>query len=161
MHERDNNLITRINYDSRAKGAFGIIIFGTLASVFFMIDRGTFGQSLPPFMRGRLFDVMANPFCASADQIINNRDNFRENLASGIIAPSLFETLQGLGQRLGVKIKIGTETYDPTFDPGDYIAYLIGGLFWVAFEGTAKGIHDSGLSLPLYRLLRIRHRKFG
>ena len=152
MHERDNNLITRINYDPRAKGAFGIIIFGILANALHVIDRGTYGQPLPPFMRGRLFDVMATPFYASVDQIIN-RDNFRENLANGIIVPSMFETLQGLARLLGSKMG--------TFDPGDYIAFLIGGLFWVSFEGTAKGIHDSGLSLPLYRILGIKHQKFG
>lgn len=104
-------------------------------------------KSLPVFMRGKLFDVMAAPWHASASKIFFG-DDFVMNLSSAIISPSLTE----FSQKFGLT--------DGTFDPGDFVAYAVGAAGWAVFENVAKAIHDSGFSLPIYRTLGIQHRKF-
>lgn len=154
MHERmgysgnHENLITKINYSGRVKGAFGMAIFGVPALALRSLERGPTGQALPIFMRGRLFDVMAAPWHASLNKVLVG-DNFAMNFGAAIVAPTLIEISQGVGLT------------DGTFDAGDIAAYTVGALGWAAFEGTAKAMHDSGLTLPIYRVLGIQHRKFG
>jgi len=154
MHERmeylenQENLITKVNYSGRVKGVFGMAIFGVPAMALKSLERGPSGQSLPIFMRGHLFDVMAAPFSASLNKVLVG-DNFAMNFGAAIWAPTLIEIAQGVGLTDGI------------FDIGDIVAYVVGAVGWAAFEGTAKAIHDSGLSLPVYRVLGIQHRKFG
>lgn len=154
MHERmeyqgnQENLITKINYSGRVKGAFGMVIFGVPAVALRSLERGPSGQSLPIFMRGHLFGVMAAPWHASLNKVLVG-DSFAINLGAAIVGPTLTEIAEGVGLT------------DGTFDVGDIAAYVVGAIGWAAFEGTAKAIHDSGLSLPVYRALGIQHRKFG
>jgi hypothetical protein len=142
------NLITKINYSGRVKGAFGMVIFGVPAMALRSLERGPSGQSLPIFMRGHLFAVMAAPWHASLNKALIG-DNFAINFGAAIVGPTLTEIAQGVGLT------------DGTFDAGDIAAYVVGAVGWAAFEGTAKAIHDSGLSLPVYRAFGIQHRKFG
>jgi hypothetical protein len=152
VHERvdcqgkQENLITKINYSGRIKGVVGMAIFGVPALVLRSLERGPSRQSLPVFMRGRLFDVMAAPCSASFNKLLFG-DDFFMNFAAAIITPALFEISQGVE--------------DGTFDPDDIVAYTVGALGWAAFEGTAKAIHDSGVTLPIYKMLGIQHRKFS
>ncbi len=146
--KNQENLITRVNYSSKLKGTFGIVIFGATALALKSLERGPSSQYLPSFMRGRLFDVMSAPWEASLSKMLVG-DSFRLNAGFAFTVPALIEATQGVGFSEG------------TFDEGDFAAYAIGTLGWIAFEGTAKVLHDSGLTLPLYRVFGIRHKKFG
>ena len=151
MNERmeyQQNLITKINYSSIVKGAFGMAIFGVPAIALRSLERGPSRQSLPIFMRGHLFDVMAAPVHASLNKVLVG-DSFAMNFGAAIVGPTLTE----IDERVGL--------VEGTYDTGDIAAYVVGAVGWAAFEGTAKAIHDSGLSLPVYRVLGIQHRKFG
>ncbi|OGZ27905.1 MAG: hypothetical protein A2427_04910 [Candidatus Nealsonbacteria bacterium RIFOXYC1_FULL_40_7] len=144
----EENLITKINYSGRLKGLFGMVMFGIPALALRTFEQNpSVRQSLPIFMRGKLFDVMAAPWHASLSKVFFG-DLYLMNLASAMISPSITEISQGLG------------LIDGTFSVGDFAAYAIGTICWAAFENTAKTIHDSGLSLPIYRALGIQHRKF-
>lgn len=44
-------------------------------------------------------------------------------------------------------------------DPGDFAAYAIGALAWIGIHKGAKRLYDSGLTVPIYRVLRIRDER--
>lgn len=142
------NLITRINYSPQIKGALGSLIFGIPALAFERLDRGNYAQNLPNFMRGRLFDSMSVPVTASMNKIFMG-DKFEVNLISGIIVSCAIEIGEGLHFWAG------------TFDLGDFLAYGVGAVIWTAFEESAKSLHDSGATLPIYKAMGIKHRKFN
>ncbi|OGK09578.1 hypothetical protein A2767_03130 [Candidatus Roizmanbacteria bacterium RIFCSPHIGHO2_01_FULL_35_10] len=148
MINQQENLITRINYSVRAKGLFGIAIFSVPALLLRSLERGPNRNSLPIFMQGHLFDSFATPVFAFGGKVFVD-DNLIANLSSGLAINVAFEFAQKYHLAEGV------------YDLNDIGAYTIGALGFAAFEGTAKLIHDSGLSLPIYRLLGIQHRKFG
>lgn len=142
------NRATRINYSARAKGFMALSVFFPIAVSLAFFEKSQTGQRiLPDFAKGRLYDTMAVPVIASFDKFRGD-DKFENNLATGLMVPTMME----MGQWLGLY---------GTFDWGDFAAYGLGAAAWVVFDRTAKAVHDSGLTLPIYRALKIKHKKFG
>lgn len=144
----ENTGLTYINYNPAMKAVFGAVIFGAAGLALQSIEQGVTGQSLPRFMRGRLADVMGAPFAGVWSKGLIG-DNFKLNLAAAMAIPSAVEIAQAFSRLPG------------TFDWGDFGAYAVGTAFWAVFEGSAKALHDSGITVPIYRALGIKHRKFG
>ncbi len=142
------NLITKINYSERAKAALGLAFFGAGSFIAFSIDRGVVADAinLPNMLRGRLYDSFG-PICyALGSKLLLGQDEFELHTAAGTV-PIAIEVGQLLHIRHG------------TFDPGDFAAYGVGLVGWVAYDKAAKALYDSGITKPLYRVLGIQDRR--
>lgn len=144
---KPENLITRINYSGKAKGILGVTaIIGASALAWHPLEQAIAGQFLPTFVPKLLFNLTVGPCSASLSKILHG-DDFRGNIRGAIFVSTVF----GISESMA----------GGTSEIGDVTALAIGTVGWAAFEKTAKKLHDSGLTLPIYRALGIQHRKFG
>lgn len=145
------NRITEINYSPQVQGFFCCAVFGVTAIGLKITELSVFGQSrLNPMLQGRLYDTMSIPVIAPLNKALWNDDLSQgQNILVSSIFPILNEICEGLGVAKG------------TFDWGDFVAFGAGSLLWLAYDSSAKKLHDSGLTLPIYRALNIRHQVYG
>lgn len=152
--ENRQNLQTRVNYHPGARTALQSAVFYWLAyGVLNPFEHGNARDSIPRLARGKFTDISIGALAtATAPAFISVKEltnkNILKSIALGISMPSFFEYLQLVGIREGV------------YNPLDFVAYAIGALGWGAIEYAAKGLHDSGATLRIYRALNIQHRIF-
>jgi hypothetical protein len=146
------NWQTNLNYSPSIKFLFQVgVLYAMSFDVLRPFERGTTGQTLPEFAQGKLADVGLGAFSAviTGGIIHGGREgNLKTKIAGGFACPSVLEIMQYFHQYPGV------------YNPSDFAAYGIGALSWGAIEISAKHLHDSGITLPIYRVLHIKHQKF-
>jgi hypothetical protein len=65
----------------------------------------------------------------------------------------------------GAPVREVVEQIGKTQEDSNYVPSMqqiqdisMGGLMWLGFDVLAKGLHDSGITYPIYKMLRIKHR---
>lgn len=147
------NWQTRVNYGPGARALMlGAVVLPTAfaAKVIESVP-----NSMPPGMeglRGHLFDMFAIPAFSCLYSLIGA--SVCQSLVLGTTQAAILENLQ--------RIEALKETvFGGTYDKTDFLAYGLGLATMVAFEASARVLHDTGATLPIYRILNIEHNIYG
>ena len=160
MGNEVENWQTRLNYSERVKSTLSLLTFGLLAIAVDTTLRPEIGGVRPQLPDGPLniiqhtaFDAFTVPVYTSMAKFIGNEKNRIIPFLTASIYSIGYESWQYIAQNILKISKSGFSEYD-------LAAYGIGAIGWVLFDYSAKLLHDSGLTHPIYKVFGIKHRKF-
>lgn len=136
-HRSVENVITRINYSPRAKGAL-------IAASFITAGALTIAAGMEHFH--------ANPTQLPLDSV--------ENIAGqGEIMASSAGLVKTIFDKDNFYLETGAIPVGALLSSGQLFPSLVGAAIWIVFDSAAKALYDTGATKPLYKVLRIRDRR--
>ncbi|MEK7497321.1 MAG: hypothetical protein AAB656_00185 [Patescibacteria group bacterium] len=130
------NRITEINYDSRIRYAFAALILTSLGGITRLVN----GKS-------SMAHIFLVPSLVSLREAVVNDENVIRDMTFGISGSVFIEIAQAVYPKLGEA------------QVEDLVIDSVGILAWLLFEKTARELHDSGLTDPVYSLLRVTKKR--